>query len=297
MGADPVSISLKTEEPELITALLEHPAIDWRSENYWTSEPSFGRALRAAFTAQPAAFGPALGIHFGRFIAKNGHPPTDAGIGPALAHFDISGASVLVFAVQPAALLWAWLFKLAELEKNSWSNRTEITGVQAELLNVVHETPGLWAADLAKVLFYSDVLGKTIEGLILASAVERAAVRRSLEQACLHEIEKIRLLAIGLRAILEGFEQPGVVIERRLLDAISRMIDGRPIFPHPLQGPASTWLADLALEGVIRSGVRQACARFAPEVVDQGADIEETLTKSLVKELEFAFREGAPNSN
>jgi hypothetical protein len=67
-------------------------------------------------------------------------------------------------------------------------------------------------------------------------------------------------------------------------------MDGSPIFPHPLEPVSQTWLGSLGVEQAIVNGVRRAADRFAGEVRDQGADIEEALTKALVKEIEVEFR-------
>jgi hypothetical protein len=71
-------------------------------------------------------------------------------------------------------------------------------------------------------------------------------------------------------------------------------MDGTPVFPHPLAPLSATWLGSTGVEQAIVNGVRRASERFAAEVRDQGGDIEEALTKALVKEIEMEFRELQP---
>jgi hypothetical protein len=79
-----------------------------------------------------------------------------------------------------------------------------------------------------------------------------------------------------------------------LADAAARYMDGIPMFPHPLASLSATWLGSMGVEHAISSGVKRASERFAAEVREQGGDIEETLTKALVKEIEFEFRNTQP---
>lgn len=94
--------------------------------------------------------------------------------------------------------------------------------------------------------------------------------------------------------MLNGLENPEAGLARTLADAAAHYIDGSPIFPHPLTPLSSTWLGATGVEREIANGVRRACDRFVSEVLDQGGDIEEALTKALVKEIEVEFRDVQP---
>lgn len=74
-----------------------------------------------------------------------------------------------------------------------------------------------------------------------------------------------------------------------MADTAAHFMDGTPFFPHPLEPVSGTWLGSLGVERVIIDGVRRAANRFTEEVREQGADIEEALTKALVKEIEVEF--------
>jgi hypothetical protein len=160
------------------------------------------------------------------------------------------------------------------------------------LRSLVDGDPQLWALDLEKIFFFRSKLGKSVEQITLGLAFENSSVREALERACEHALEAIRLPARGLRSICRGFEDPATGIERALADTAAHLLDGRPIFPHPLVTTSSTWLGSNDAETFIRQGVRKASLRFAAEVVTQGGDIEEALVKALVKEIESEFRSG-----
>lgn len=119
-------------------------------------------------------------------------------------------------------------------------------------------------------------------------------MRNSLENACGNEVEAVRLIARGLWTLHQGLDDPESGLARTLADATAHYMDGTPLFPHPLTPVSATWLGSIGVEQAIANGVRRAKNIFAEEVRDQGADIEETLTKSLLKEIEFEFRRIKP---
>jgi hypothetical protein len=95
----------------------------------------------------------------------------------------------------------------------------------------------------------------------------------------------------GLWTLLHGIEDPKSGLANTLASAAARYMDGAPIFPHPLSVMSATWLGSIGIEQAIANGVRRAATRFAAEVRDQGGNVEEALTNSLIKEIGFEFKQ------
>ena len=194
----------------------------------------------------------------------------------------------------PAAELWAALRTLAKWEKEKWKHETELLGLRTRLLAIATQRPALWAGSLPWILLRAREFGDVAQAVTLELASTCAVVRDAVDQACEDETEGVRLLARGLKSLLDGLDEPGAGLARTLADAAARYMDGTPVFPHPLGPVSATWLASTAVERVIADGVRRAAGRFAAEVREQGADVEEALTKALVKEIEIEFRQTLP---
>lgn len=256
---------------------------------YWV-----GPAIAAAACAIPTRFRLELGFSVGRRLAEKGLEPSAETVRESIKSLGIEPTEALVDAVFPMAKLWATLRKLAEFEANSWKHETELVGLRVKVISLAEADPDLWAQALPWVLVRASALGYTTQAVTLELATISGEVRKSLDNACDDEVESVRLIARGLRTLLQGLDDPESGLARTLGDAAAHYMDGTPIFPHPLAPVSATWLGSTGVERAIASGVKRASDRFAAEVRDQGGDIEEALTKALVKEIEVEFRDVKP---
>ncbi|MFE0680618.1 hypothetical protein ACFW17_07410 [Streptomyces sp. NPDC058961] len=146
--------------------------------------------------------------------------------------------------------------------------------------------PGLWARSLEWLL----LLGPDLEGLDVALTVALAdkhpVVRQAVNRSSRSKVLPVQLRAAGLRTATDTARP----LAERLLDIVSASVDARRTgFPQPLSAPASTWLADHGLEGLVRGATRRAVAEFAVSISDLGAAEEEHLTATLLASLVREF--------
>jgi len=263
----------------------------WADGIHWNG---LGPAIAAAARTVPIRFRLELGFSVGRRLAGNGLDPSAETVRESIKSLGIEPTEALVDAVFPMAELWATLRKLADFEASSWKHETELVGLRVKVLSLAEADPELWAQALPWVLVRASALGHTTQAVTLELATISGEVHNSLDNACNNEVESVRLMARGLRTLLQGLDDPESGLARTLGDVAAHYMDGTPIFPHPLTPVAATWLGSTGVERAIASGVKRASDRFAAEVRDQGGDIEEALTKALVKEIEVEFRHVKP---
>jgi len=251
---------------------------------------SFGHIFAAAARAVPEKFRLELGFSIGVRISEREADPSYAQVGHELKRLDLDPGGGTVEALMPMIKLWAALRTVARYE-SSYRHDTELIGLRARIFSLVEDAADIWAESLPWILARSSKLGNLAEAVTLELANNNPRVRTALENACHSETEHIRLMAFGLWALLNGIEDPKSGSARTLADAAARHMDGVPIFPHPLEVMSATWLSSVGVEQAIRNGVRRAATRFQAEVSNQGGNIEEALTNSLIKEIEVEFRE------
>ncbi len=253
-----------------------------------------GAAIATALRSIPGLFTLELGFSCGRRIAEQGMAPSVATVDEKLRQLGITLTDELVSDVLSMVDLWATLRKLAEYEKQSWNHKTELVGLRAKVVTLVAANPQLWAQSLQWILARSSEIGQTAEAVTFQFSSTNGEVRAALESACDSTNEHVRLKARGLKTLLQGLDDPDSAMIRTLADAAARYLDGTPMFPHPLAPLSATWLGSIGVEHAIANGVKRASERFAAEVREQGGDIEESLTKALVKEIEVEFRNTQP---
>lgn len=247
-----------------------------------------------AIAAKPAAFALELGFSCGTRIAHEKWEVNIDTTRAALEQFCPHENADVGISTLPMATLWAILARLAEYEQNAWQHQLELTGLRAELNRFANANPTLWAQALPWLLPRMANLGQTVEAITYQLAVGNSDVWNALAKLTCHSDEAIRLKARGLQSFLQDSPDANSDFPRALADAAARYLDGTPMFPHPLTSLSATWLGSKDVETVIANGIARACSHFAQEVRDQGGDIEESLTKGLLKELEFAFRDSQP---
>ena len=302
-ASDPV-VRATTDGHERLDAILHSP---WRvcgqpsgkerDDALWADGIQWnglGRAIGTAACTIPTRFRLELGFSVGQRLAGSGLEPSAEAVRESIKSLGIEPTEALVDAVFPMAELWATLRKLAEFEASSWKHETELVGLRARVISLAEADPKLWAQALPWVFVRASALGHTTQAVTLELATISREVRSSLEIACDDKVESVRLIARGLRTLLQGLDDPKSGLARTLGDAAAHYMDGTPIFPHPLAPVSATWLGSTGVERAIASGVKRASDRFAAEVRDQGGDIEEALTKALVKEIEVEFRDVQP---
>lgn len=302
-SSDPVAVAM-TRGHERLEALLRSQwhgvpqSSGGRSEkDFWSHPLSYGqagRAFAAAARACPDHFRLELGFSIGLRIAEEEREPSPELISEHLNKINIDSTAGITDVLLPMVELWASLRTLAKYEANSWQHETELVGLRAKIASLAATAPDLWAQSLPWILPRSSKLGDVAQAVTLELSTTAPVVRRALENACSDEDEDLRLKARGLWTLLHGLEDPESGLARTLADAAAHFMDGTPIFPHPLEPLSATWLGSIGVEQAIANAVRRATRRFADEVRDQGGDIEEALTKALVKEIEVEFREVQP---
>ncbi|MBI5899981.1 MAG: hypothetical protein HZB40_12210 [Rhodocyclales bacterium] len=248
-------------------------------------------SIVAATSAMPTRLRYGVGFAIGVRNAESGTGPTLEGTGAGLGDFGIETSEVVIAAIHPMVALWALLRKIADYESRSWSHKTELRGLHDHVARLAAAAPEPWAEALPYILARAESIGSVAQAVTLELSITNVDVRRALDLCAQHSNEPIRLLARGLIALLDGIGSPNADAARNLADAAARFIDGKPIFPHPLAPMSSIWIGSTGIETLLRDGIRRAAQRFAGEVRDQSGDIEETLTKALLKEIEFEFRE------
>jgi hypothetical protein len=295
------ALTIGHQQTEAVLRLPWHPSHQQRGSGrnesvYWVDWVRWmpHRAFGMAVTAFPNRFRSEMGFVIGKRIAEAGREVTSDEICKHLPDVCVEASATVVEEILPAARLWGLLRILAKYEEESWKRETELVGLRARVAAYATEDPDLWAEALPWILFRARAFGDVAQAVTLELTSTSGTVRRALELACDNETETVRLVARGLRALLDGVEDPGVGLARTLADAAARHMDGTPVFPHPLSPISATWLASTGVETAISDGVRRAVQRFSSEVRDQGADIEPALTKALVKEIEIEFRETLP---
>ncbi len=247
-----------------------------------------------AIAAKPAAFELELGFSCGTRIASEKCEANIQTTRAVLDKFCPHKNADVGITILPMTKLWALLAKLAEYERNAWQHKLELTGLHAELNQLTSANPTLWARALPWLLPRMSELGQTVEAITYQLASSNSEVMAALAKLTQHDDEAIRLKARGLQSFFHDDPDANFEFPRALADAAARYLDGMPMFPHPLTPLSKTWLGAGDVETVIATGIARACNQFAQEVVDQGGDIEEALTKALIKELEFAFRDSQP---
>jgi hypothetical protein len=297
-NSDPVTMAMQQGHERLATLLrspwqLTKSSFQSRGDarlwnNIWRG--SVGRAFAAAANTAPNLFRLELGYSVGLRIAEEEAEPSPANIVKHLSEVGVDLHPRGVNALSPMVELWSLLRTLAKYQQNSWQHETELVGLRAKVVSLAGATPDLWAQSLPWVLARASTLGDITQAVTFGLASSSPEVRAALESACNDEVEEIRLKAAGLRVLLLGLEEPDPSLAVTLADAAALYMDGSPVFPHPLEPISLTWLGSVGVERAIADGVRRAADRFAVEVRDQGADIEEALTKALLKELEVEFR-------
>ena len=300
-GRDPVAVSIvKDERLREIFRSYWHSASDlskskdandiWRHPLQW----SVREALASAVSNAPNYFKRELGFSVGVRIAEKEDVPSRQLIRQHLESIGVEVDESMVTAILPTVELWAALRTLAKYEDKRWQHETEVLGLRTTITALAEGRASLWADSLTWILIRGSKFGDFANALTLELATNFPAVRSALEEASRDDSEEVRLKAQGLLTLLHGLDEPTSGLARTLADAAAHYIDGSPIFPHPLTPVSATWLGSTGVEQAIANGVKRAARRFAEEVTDQGGNVEEALTQSLVKEIEVEFRSLKP---
>ena len=302
-GSDPVAIAMTQGHEDLSTLFRSRWSVpnqslgsdsDKKLWEYPLEWGNVGRAFASAVRAAPDRFRLELGFSIGLRIAERAEEPSSEKISEHLKQVGIDPSNGMVDILLPMVKLWATLRTLAKYQANYWEHKTELVGLRARIASLAQAAPDLWAQSLPWILIRDSKLGDVAQAVTLELATTNPKVRSALENACNDDAETIKLKASGLWVLLNGLEDPRSDLPRTLADAAAHYMDGIPIFPHPLEPMSATWLGSIGVEQALANGVRRAASRFATEVRDQGGDIEEALTKALVKEIEVEFREIQP---
>src|ERR1700694_5766247 len=205
-------------------------------------------------------------------------------------YLHVSNISELPEIVLLQAKLWSLLRGLATYQEHSWEHRTEILGVNSEIVTFAAAHPESWASASPWILKRSDLLHGPAES-VTTLAPSQSSIAEALESLCAYrEPSVVRDRALGIRAMLHGLESPGPELVRRVMDIVTTWVDGAQIFPHPLELPASTWLGSLGIEGALRSMVQTAERNFG-EFFRSSAGLDEDIhTARLLDELARASK-------
>ncbi len=291
----------------LVRAILEsgHPGVwqalerRWEVTDDWKRQPRNLAGIRA--NAPARAFAPArlvIGYECGLWMDEEQRDPTREALELALTGLGFVEVDVeAIDAFVSHAELWACLRKLARYEAESYKRRTELTALRPRVAAFAVGAPATWAEALRWILARAGSLAGCAEAITLSHALNSGPIRDALNRAAADPLEAVRDRSRGIQAAFLGLEAPTTTASRQLLTFVARMLDGTPCFPHPLSPISATWLTAYGVERELCNGIRRAVDRFGSEVRDQGADIEEALTKALVKEIEAEFRTIQPKIN
>jgi hypothetical protein len=117
---DPVTKALSSGNQQLIGAFTSWPLFDWRRDDYWNEEIEIGPALRLAIARFPAEFGPKLGFHFGKTLAKKGIEPSCSAIFEVAAGLSLGPSDDLLNSSEPSSRLWAKEKFLGTPDQANW---------------------------------------------------------------------------------------------------------------------------------------------------------------------------------
>ncbi len=301
--SDPISQAIRSNNEK----------IDETFRAFWNDERNASLG-KESFTdyVDPKYFGPAfisvvkeskdkykteLGYFAGVRLAKQEIKPSAETIRVQLKEIDASLLEILnekaIDDLLPVAVLWYTLRLLIEYELK-YDHQTELTGLRLEVATLAEKHPQIWAESLEWILMKATQIKGFVFSITLKLAPVNREVRNVVDTLSESENQGLRLKASGLKAVLDGFEKPNSEIARTLVDTAAQFMDGIPFFPHPLEPLSSTWLASLGVEQLLNAAVKRAAREFSKDLQTQGGDIEETLTKSLIKELETEFRSTEP---
>lgn len=253
----------------------------------------FGPAFISAVKESKDSYKSELGYFAGVRLAKQEIKPSAEAVRAQLNDIDVSLLEILdektIEDIVPVAELWHTLWLLMEYA-SKYDHQTELTGLRMVAATLAEKYPQIWAESLEWILTKASQIKGFVFSITLKLASINREVRNIIETLSESENQDLRLKASGLKAILNGFEKPNSEIARTLADAAAQFMDGVPFFPHPLEPLSATWLGSLGVEQLLNAAVKRAAGEFSKDLQTQGGDIEETLTKSLIKELELEFR-------
>ncbi|MEA3075285.1 MAG: hypothetical protein QOF60_193 [Actinomycetota bacterium] len=263
------------------------------TDDGWTS-PSLRVDVVDILPYLPLDFIEAEALHAGQAIAveivRRDLPRSHESVAQILGREPGDVVGLMVTAV---ALVWSHARQLAIYEKaGRWDNREARRGVAAQLVGAIDLRADAWVALAQGLLERWSALGEDGRDAVALAALQHDEVigelRRLADEAPNGEL---RDLARGVASLVSGVPPPSEDLRRWLADSAARAFDGVPLFPHPLTALARTWMGATEIEESLTRSIRRALVRFGDEVKDQGGGEEEGLTKALVKELEFAFRD------
>jgi hypothetical protein len=201
-------------------------------------------------------------------------------------------AEIRDFIVRTASL-WYDLLQAAAYA-SSWQARTELSGVQARLVRSIDNATDIWATSAQSVIRSRTQLGvPAIDALTLAAA-RHPEVRAAITALAAGDAGSDETnFAQGLIARIDGALDSGSAFQHWLADVVARTFDGRPIFPNPLAPLSRIWFGYVDIESALDTAVGSALARFATQLVEQGAADERLLTGYLLAELKNSIDNNA----
>jgi len=185
--------------------------------------------------------------------------------------------------------LWYLLRQMHELQPRSYDHETELSGLRAEVLELVLAQPALWVRALPWILLH----GQSIKRDVIAITCELGRTEKQIA-AVLKELRDepaVSTLAMGILALIGGIARPGEQHTLALADSLAHYFDGTPKFPSPLTVRSATWLGSTRLENYLRDGASRACEYFRKHVVGRVGSQEEALTATFLNELLVQFRD------
>lgn len=187
----------------------------------------------------------------------------------------------------------AQLFKLLlEMERTRYhSDRTTRRGFENVLWEMAAGNVALWCDSLPLLLRKANTMMGLVEAITLLLAKSHPKVQTTLEKAATADAQAVRTRAYGLKAALNAFETPQSRLFTDLTSLLAGLVDGSPVFPHPLELRSSIWIGSRGTEQFLRDNIKRAISKFSHYCRDQLGLDEEPLTRSLVMEIEVAFRD------
>jgi hypothetical protein len=263
----------------------------WLAGNEWHSERKRASAILTDYGLRIGSYMKVpLGYEVGMTLFEDGLRASTESVEKILGLMGIQGdRSALSADLVPEADLWLLLRKAAGYKSYRHENETELAGIRPNVVQIASAHPEIWNEALPWLLARSHHLDGLIEAVTIEQARQNPTTVDALRRAMLHRSASVRDRASGVLAMFEHTFDTTCSLES-VVDFIARYTDGSPIFPHPLTPTSRIWLGSRNVEQMLLTRIEQAVRRFSTRAIAQGRAEEEGLTRTLITELEVAFR-------
>ncbi|MCD0463054.1 hypothetical protein [Roseiconus lacunae] len=186
--------------------------------------------------------------------------------------------------------MWAGLRKYGELH-SSWQHQTEKDGIARFVEDVAISSPMSWVDSIPLLLHFLPTLEPLVHVVMVAvHHREPEHLVNKLNECLRGNDEAIRDRARGVLSHLQGLGNMQQVLAADLISLGSRMLDGKPAFPNPLNVQSELWIGATDIERSLSDGIDRATNGFQQFFLSSATLEEEQHTQRLLTDLEYAFQ-------